>query len=151
MNYNHSNVNTEFECIYKKVELKHIAELPRAENGTVDAEEEEDIMFLCEEVYREEFLKFFRVTSFDDEIINARVNELFKLVRQDERFVKILGIISTKSCIFEEDQEQGFIQLFSYHFFHLTHDCIKQLFAPDELRDISFGLLENAVKLFGTE
>jgi len=146
-----TGVNTEFECIYKKVELKHLAELRTTENGTVDMEDEEDILYLCEEVYREEFLKFFGVTFFEENIINMRVSKLFALVNEHVRFSKIIDNISSKSCVFNEDPEQAFMQLFSYQFFYMTFDCIKQLFSPDESQDISFKLLENSVKLFGTE
>ena len=145
------NVNVEFESIYKKVELKHLAELPRLENGTVDAEDEEDIMYLCEEVYREEFLKFFGVASFEEDVINARVNELFKIVIKEEKFIEILTMFTNKYSIFNQDLEQAFMQLFSYQFFYLTHECIKQLFSPDESHDLSFELLRNTVNLFGTE
>ena len=144
-------INIDFECIYKKVELKHLAELPKSVNGTVDAEEEEDVMYLCEEVYREEFLRFFGVTSFEECIINTRVGELLKLVIVDPKFSEILKIISAKYAIFKEDTELAFMQLFSYQFFYLTYDCIKQLFLPDESTDVTFALLENAVRLFGTE
>jgi len=145
------NVDLEFECIYKKVELKHLSELPKLANGLFDPEEEEDIMYLCEEVYREEFLKFFRVTSFEEGIINKHVNKLFELVKGNEMFSKMLDTISSKSCIFEEDMELAFMQLFSYQFFYLTHECIKQLIEPNESRDMAFEKLENAVKMFGTE
>jgi hypothetical protein len=146
-----ARVNVDFECIYKKVELKHLAELPRSENGTIDAEEEEDIMYLCEEVYREEFLKFFNVTFFEEDVINARVKKLFASLNEHEKFSKILKTLSIKCNIFKEDPEQAFMQLFSYHFFHTTFDCIKQLVSPDESCKLSFELLENAVELFGTE
>jgi hypothetical protein len=145
------NINVEFESIYKKVELKHLAELQRSEDGTVDAEDEEDVMYLCEEVYREEFLKFFRVHSFEESVINARVNELFKIVKKEEKFTEILRIFAVKHSIFNEDLEQAFMQLFAYQFFHLTHECIKQLFFPDDSRDLSFELLKNAVMLLDTE
>lgn len=144
-------VNVDFECIYKKVEHKHLAELTRSENGTIDVEEEEDIMYLCEEVYREEFLKFFGVTFFEEDVINARVSKLSALLNEHARFSEILKTLSMKCNIFKEDSEQAFMQLFSYHFFHVMFDCIKQLVSPDESCELSFELLENAVELFGTE
>lgn len=144
-------LNIEFECIYKETELNHIAELPKNEGGTVDAGDEEDVLFLCEEVYREEFLKFFGVSYFDDAVINKQVAMLFLMCNNHERFSRILRTIQGKCCIFEEDPEQAFMQLFSYQFFHLMHSCVKQLFRPDESREVSFGLLESEVLLFGTQ
>jgi hypothetical protein len=136
-------VNLEFECVYKKTELKYLAELPQ---GPRDEEAEEDILFLCEEVYREDFLKFFKTNTFDDALINGKVSKLLKLCQENERFIKIFSLLSAKISIFSEDIEQTFMQLFSYQFFYLTHDCIKQL-----NNDTAFDALEHAVKLFNTE
>jgi len=148
-------MDTEFECTYKKVELKYIAELPKMSDGTVDVGDEEDILFLCEEVYREEFLKFFGISFFDEDVINRRVSELFKLCNANERFHRISSSIQEKYCVFVEDPEHAFMQLFSYQFFHLTHECIKQLVNPllthGLTHDLAFELLENEVRLFNTE
>jgi len=141
-------VNLEFECVYKKTELKYLAELPQ---GPRDEEAEEDILFLCEEVYREDFLKFFKTNTFDDALINGKVSKLLKLCQENARFIKIFSLLSAKISIFSEDIEQTFMQLFSYHFFHLTHDCMKQLITTDEGYNVAFDALEHAVHLFNTE
>ena len=146
-------VNLEFECTYKKVELKYLAELPQGLNGQRDEEAEEDILFLCEEVYREDFLKFFKTNTFDDALINGKVSKLLSLCQENARFTKIFSLLSAKISIFSEDIEQTFMQLFSYQFFYLTHDCVKQLYNDinNDGYNEAFDALEHAVHLFNTE
>jgi hypothetical protein len=148
---NNIGIDLEFDCTYKKVELKYLAELPKDLDGQRDKEAEEDILFLCEEVYREDFLKFFKTNTFDDSLINKKVSELLKLCQGNERFIKIFSLLSAKISIFREDIEQTFMQLFSYHFFYLTHDCMKQLATPNEFYNDVFDTLEHATNSFNTE
>jgi hypothetical protein len=129
-----SSYNYDFVCTYKDVEEKCIYDLHHPEkkeekelNGEPsDSDEDEDnIYFLCEEIYRIEFIKCFNLEEFDDDIINAQVKGLFDLCKGHEEFSKIIHLVKEKTG--DEDIEICFMQLFSYELFYLTHNCIGKI------------------------
>ena len=129
-----SSYNYEFVCTYKDVEEKCIYDLHNLEkkeekvlNGepSDSDEDEENIYFLCEEIYRIEFIKCFNLEDFDDDIINAQVKNLFDLCKGHEEFSKIIQLVKEKTG--DEDIEICFMQLFSYELFYLTHNCIGKI------------------------
>jgi hypothetical protein len=138
-----SSYNYDFVCTYKDVEEKCIYDLHHPEKKeenlvkTLDKaieengepsdsdEDEENIYFLCEEIYRIEFIKCFNLEDFDDNIINAQVKNLFDLCKGHEEFSRIIELVKNKTGY--EDLEICFMQLFSYELFYLTHDCIGKI------------------------
>jgi hypothetical protein len=118
--------NYTFECTYKETEKKYLND---ADNDPdVDAD---DVAFLCEEIYRFEFLKCFHLDEFEDDIINSYVKDLCATCSKDPRFKAIIDLVSAHMK--EPDLEMCFMQLFSYHFLHLTQACIKQLYMCKQL------------------
>ena len=116
-----SSYNYDFVCTYKDVEEKCIYDLHNLEkkeekvlNGepSDSDEDEENIYFLCEEIYRIEFIKCFNLEDFDDDIINAQVKNLFDLCKGNEEFSKIIQLVKEKTG--DEDIEICFMQLFSF-------------------------------------
>lgn len=114
--------NYTFDCTYKETEIKYF------NDSTVDTD---DVAFLCEEIYRFEFLKCFHLDEFDDKVINSHVKVLCATCLKDNRFKAILDLVSAHMK--EPDLEICFMQLFSYHFLYLTQACIKQLYACKQL------------------
>lgn len=109
-------------CTYKETETKYL-------NDT--AVDPNDVVFLCEEIYRFEFLKCFHLDEFEDDIINLYVKDLCATCSKDPRFKAILDLVSAHMK--EPDLEMCFMQLFSHHFLHLTQACIKQLYVCKQL------------------
>jgi len=137
-----SSYNYDVVCTYKDVEEKCIYDLYNPEikeekdvnldkaieeNGEPSdlREDEENIYFLCEEIYRIEFLKCFNLEEFDDNIISGQVNQLFDLCKVHEEFRRIIELVKNKTG--DEDIEICFMQLFSYEFFYLAHNCIGKI------------------------
>ena len=131
--------NYNFECTYKDIEKKYLEELltkntdeqPTDTTKVCDGDDnnddecEDDIYFMCEEIYRIEFLKCFNLDDFNDDIINAHVKELFELCKEDIIFKPVINLV--KNHLKEEDLELCFMQLFAYDLFFYTHNCIKQI------------------------
>jgi hypothetical protein len=113
-----------FECSYKETEKKY-------SNDADPDVDTDDVTFLCEEIYRFEFLKCFHLDEFDDDIINSHVKDLCATCSKDPRFKAILDLVSAHMK--EPDLEICFMQLFSYHFLYLTQACIKQLYVCKQL------------------
>jgi hypothetical protein len=129
-----SSYNYDFVCTYKDIEEKCIYDLHYPEkkeenllNGepSDSDEDEENIFFLCEEIYRIEFIKCFNLEEFDDNIINVQVKHLFDLCKGHEEFSRIIELVKNKAGY--EDLEICFMQLFSYELFYLTHNCIGKI------------------------
>jgi hypothetical protein len=127
--------NYTLECSYKETEKKY------SNDATVDPD---DVAFLCEEIYRFEFLKCFHLDEFEDDIINSYVKDLCATCSKDPRFKAILDLVSAHMK--EPDLEMCFMQLFSYHFLHLTQSCIKQLYTYKQLGEITQQQLIQAYK-----
>ncbi len=131
--------NYTLECTYKETEKRY--------SNNVDADpdvDSDDVAFLCEEIYRFEFLKCFHLDEFEDDIINSHVKDLCATCSKDERFKAILELVSAHMK--EEDLEICFMQLFSYHFLYLTQACIKQLYVCKQLGEICQQELIQAYK-----
>ena len=149
-----------FKCQYKEVEEKYLNK-KRAQNtscccepdeaSTPDEEltiEDDDILFLCEEVYREDFLKFFRLADYDSNEVNNKTAELYKVCSKNKLFSLLIDDVRMHSCGLE-DNECAFMQLFSYPFFHLTHECIKQLILNGAIEErLTVAIEEKVISFF---
>ena len=129
--------NYTFECTYKDIELKYL-------NDAVADVDADDVTFLCEEIYRFEFLKCFHLDEFEDNIINLYVKDLCAICSKDGRFKAIIDLVSAHMD--EPDLEICFMQLFSYNFLYLTQACIKQLYACKQLGESAQQDLMQAYK-----
>jgi hypothetical protein len=125
--------NYTFECTYKAIEQKYF------NDATVDAD---DVLFLCEEIYRFEFLKCFNLDEFDDNVINSLVKTLCADCYKDVRFKAIIDLVSAHMN--EPDLEMCFMQLFSYPYLHITQSCIKQLYTCKQLGETTQQCLIDA-------
>ncbi len=125
--------NYNFECSYKNIELKYL------NDATVDGD---DVVFLCEEIYRFEFLKCFHLDEFEDDIINLYIKDLCATCSKDLRFKAILDLVSVHMN--EPDLEICFMQLFSYPYLHLTQACINQLYSCKHLGEATQQCLIDA-------
>lgn len=146
--YLEKSFHLQFKCQYKEVEEKYLCEkrahespccfgesktgdpdessVPETMESAEHTIEDDDILFLCEEVYREDFLKFFKLNHYDDAIINNKTYELYKVCSKNMLFALLIKNMKTHVGVLEDDV-CAFMQLFAYPFFYLTHECIKQL------------------------
>ena len=77
-----------------------------------------------DELYKKEFLDVFNLETYDEKIINEELDNLYYL--QKNVFDIILKYISENHKFpIELTPEQCFPFLFSWEYFHITHECIK--------------------------
>ena len=133
--------NLRFKCQYKEVEEKYLrrkretssscccesktgepdeASMPENTGSEDLTIEDDDILFLCEEVYREDFLKFFKLENYDDAVVNNKTAELYKVCSKTMLFSLLIDDVKMHVASLE-DNECAFMQLFSYPFFYLTN------------------------------
>ena len=76
-----------------------------------------------DKLYQEEFLKVFGLETYDDSEVSKRMHELY--LRQGEYFGHILEYVSlTQVLPIKLTPKQCFPFLFSWEFFHITHDVL---------------------------
>ena len=163
--------NCEFSCTYKDLEQQYLNKQPinkqqksslkeekdaskekdaseekdasKEKDAGEEEEDNDDIYFLCEEVYRIEFLKCFDLSEFDETVINNCVKNVFYVCIDYEPFKNI--IVSANMFLLMDDLEMAFMFLFSYNLLHLTHPCIKQLIMQKTIDPELIAHLENEI------
>jgi hypothetical protein len=138
--------NYDFVCSYKDIETSLLQKVEEANKPDKEDKEEdtEQVYFVCEEIYRHEFLMCFHLVEYDCDVINSTVTELYIKCYKDPNFKLVLDFISEHMQ--EPDIEMCFMQLFSYHYLYVTQQCIRQLKHTQQLCDTLRNQLLNAYK-----
>lgn len=101
--------DTSFPTLYKKVEEMYL----------LDPEFTPEVVYtLTENIYREELLVLFKLTTFDQEIINKKVISLYESIKDNDIIRKILNKIQCEDIV-------SFMLLFSYDYFYLFYPILK--------------------------
>ena len=135
-----TSYNYNFVCSYKDIELNQLQKIDES-----NEDDKEDVYFICEEIYRHEFLICFHLVEYDDNVINSTVTKLYIKCYKDPNFKLVLDFISEHMQ--EPDRERCFMQLFSYHYLYLTQQCIRQLEHTQQLCDTLRNQLLTAYKV----
>lgn len=75
--------------------------------------------------YRNNLLKIFQLTEFNDEQINKEIHKLFLQIKESNLMVECMR--KAASIMLSEDELIGFMVLFSFDFLHLTIPCIHNI------------------------
>lgn len=78
-----------------------------------------------EEEYRNNLLKVFQLTEFNDEEINKQIRTLFIQVKESEYMTQCMS--KAAQIMLSEDELIGFMVLFSFDFLHLTVSCLHHM------------------------
>lgn len=77
-------------------------------------------------IYKEDLLNVFGLQEFDDRQINTEIFKLYKDVSEWEELHPILDKLASK--LMSTDREVGFLILFSYDYFFITHEIVREYF-----------------------
>jgi hypothetical protein len=166
--------NTQFKVKYHNIEqelmnnlkLKTLEEYDSNVNNNSDVEYEyssEDVIDICNKLYRDEFLSVFEAEELNDDKIDNGMKYIHNIMMTNENFKQIIDeIANLTSNEFNKDQLLNFeqkesikqlslISLFSQNLFHITHKCICQQIEVGtiddnllvELRKYSVDLFKN--------
>lgn len=94
-----------------------------------DFESESNNKEYSDYLYKNELLHAFNLNDYNDTTINVKISELYKLLcienPTNNQTIKLKNIINKLSeKYFNNDIEAGFIMLFSYQLFHITHNIL---------------------------
>ena len=92
----------------------------------IKLEEEIDITDFPEDIatnlYRSEFLEAFKLQDYQDDVIDAQIYILYTYFKDNQTLKPLYKKLAEK--VLSEDEEIGFVFLFSYEYFFLMHLCI---------------------------
>ena len=99
-------------------------------------------------LYNNELLYAFNMKNYDNEIINNKIHTIYELLFVGDKYSKINNIAQLKLIILDlavkycnGDLESGFIMLFSYNYFHNTHNVLCNIFRENTIDDINIQYL----------
>jgi hypothetical protein len=149
---NNDKYNTEFLCTYMFYDL-NLAKINPLSKKYMDCKKEQVVLRNYESdsdeeditndqdsadyLYRNELLNAFNLTEYNDIILNTKINELYKFLFLDDTHLdtnldthidKLKLIVSDLSEKYFNSMEAGFMMLFSYELFHITHNILFNIF-----------------------
>ena len=135
----------------------HYSRLKDEDDSEDDFIDENYNEFTSKYLYENEILYAFHMNNFDEELINSKIKALYeyinsiRTINSSANSLLEFSIRAASDIISCSDEHSGFILLFSYQFFHITHLCIIDLLNEEKLYTISkinMDALENSVSLF---
>jgi hypothetical protein len=118
-------------------------------------QEEEPLLeqdeFTSQYLYETELLHAFNMTTYNSETLDKYVFELYNKIvemRETNEYAKKLleyAYITSNKTIFTDNEQSGFMILFSYHIFHITHICLCELFTENTISQQNFTFLLNNI------
>uniref|UniRef100_A0A6C0LCW7 Uncharacterized protein n=1 Tax=viral metagenome TaxID=1070528 RepID=A0A6C0LCW7_9ZZZZ len=129
--------NTDFVCsypYYDPVLIKYCSTQlePDFLKEYVDAYSADD---LSDCLYKANFLESFCLSEYHDENVNRELNILYKLFLTNDRFTECMKKMANKYI--SEDLYTGFMLLFSYDYFFITHGCVCEYLKTGEIPSLS--------------
>lgn len=78
-------------------------------------------------LYRKEFLSVFSLPSYDNKILLEQ-EKIFNTIKHNNNFKTIIKILKEKAnpWPFKLDDMNAFLVLFSYDYFYLTHNMLRE-------------------------
>ena len=154
--------NSSFTCTYNFYDASLALTNPTSrplfeQNPNFHEEPEPELLEMADYLYKNELLSAFNLEEFDEKLVNSKIQELYithfvfndddekiteksnsnmnkmKKTNSKTKLKKIMKKVSEK--LFLEDEEFGFLMLFSYSYFHLAHLCLCEFFNTGAIRD----------------
>lgn len=95
-----------------------------------------------DDVYRDQFLKFFKIEDYDEEKIKSVQTFVYTSLKENSKFQQVIEIIKKKYSEFSD--EHAYMILYSFENFDLFSEIIKKLY-KNELNDNDFKSLEENI------
>ena len=128
--------NTKFKVKYNDIEKELLSQEDLVKQYNYSSQ---DIMDICNKLYRDEFLSVFGLEYFENDKINAMIAIVYDKMMTNIEFKQIIddiiefcckdSFLNTTLSLEEEKEIKKQIvvtSLFSQHLFYITHKCICQ-------------------------
>ena len=134
--------NSHFICTYHFYDESLRELLPENEVTENILENVENNYDFADILYKAELLQVFGlndIDEMDDLKIVEEMEALYKKISGDETFAKCALLSANK--VFTEDPVTGFMMMFNYHTFFVTHRCLCEFIEKGELSQENRNLL----------
>ena len=137
---------------YEKEEKSIETDETQPETETVSVTSDLDENFTSKYLYDNELLHAFNMEIYDANILSNKIFQLYYyLTSHREAYTdihKLLQIADNISMkyIYKSDPFNGFMILFSFDYFHITHLCLCDILNPDSFGTISKNNLDFLIK-----
>ena len=136
-------------CYEKENESRESDETqPETESETSDLDEN----FTSKYLYDNELLHAFNMENYDANILSDKIFQLYYYLTSHReaypdihKLLEIANDISIKH-IYKSDPFNGFMILFSFDYFHITHLCLCDILNPDSFGTISKNNIDFLMK-----
>lgn len=162
--------NIQFAVKYNDIETELLDKLKTKHemgvvNNNYDEEVEEytsqDVIDICEKLYKDELLSVFNVDDIEDNRILLTIKDIFKIMQTNDDFHKSINeiksyLIHDTSTNIEKNvslntDEFIFFTMFSHQMFHITHKCICQMLSSGTIDDSLVSHFKQCgIKMFNT-
>jgi len=114
-----------------------------------DIEDVKEFEDMSEMIYQAELLQILGLSEAFKSNVNIefeanKVIEIYDKIKTDAAFMECIEKVTQVHSY--EDAETGFVSLFSYDYFFLTHKCICDFLTNEKIEDINIINLRNAIK-----
>ena len=118
-----------------------------------DIVSEKDKDFIRNVLYKQDLLNIFCIEEHCEEKMNTVLMEIYEKIKNIPVLKDCINNLSSNFSISlqkeeeREEQEIGFIILFSYHYLYLTHTCISEFIEYGKISELSLSNLKKLVFL----
>ncbi len=101
-------------------------------------------------LYRKQLLEVFELKEYDDDVISKKMKQLYNKIKDYSQIKQIITLLKqfkyAKIFIVNEEEENLYlIFMFSFEYFDLFHNCLKELNKDNVISDETFNKLLNAL------
>ena len=128
--------NPNFNVKYKEIEDELLTKILNHNNNDLPLEySKEDIIVICDKLYRDELYSVFCLEEgVDICIIAKKIEDILLMMMENIEFKDAIRNIISNSCIIFDDYENELMLfLFSKDMFYITHKCICEQIVNDKI------------------
>lgn len=103
-----------------------------------------------DDLYRKQMLEVFDLKEYNDDIIHEKLKQLYNKIKDNPQIKQIITLLKqfkyAKIFIVNEEEENLYlIFMFSFEYFDLFHNCLKELNKDNVISDKTFNKLLDAL------
>jgi len=150
-----SMYNTLFMCTYhfydaSLVKMNPVSKMIVDVSPIIHEESEDELLEMAVIVYKTELLAFFGLNEYDDKKVNDMIEGLYKkifaeLSNDNGKSILMKMVEKLSAHLLSDDLMSGFILLFSYSYFHLTHLCLCDFLNDGKMNEMHINALNGAI------
>jgi hypothetical protein len=125
---------THYECFYNDDKKMFSGKEDLTENAKLE---------IKDFIYREDLINAFGLEEFDERLINIEIENLYEKMSHLTVLDNILDTLAAK--MMSTDRSLGFLILFSYDYFYLTHQIICEFLENNTINDDKVAELTSVV------